>query len=82
MRHPTPHLPVAIPGTGDLYAGLVTAALGRGLTLPAAVDAAQSLTGMALARAAALGAREIVLSDPDFREALLTLRPPPQGDAN
>ena len=72
-RHPTPHLPLALAGTGDLFAGLVTAAVCRGRTLPEAVDFAQTQTTRALSRAAALGAREVVLSDPDFRAALLTL---------
>lgn len=72
-RHPTPHLPLSMAGTGDLFAGLVTAALGRGQPLPQAVDFAQSQTARALKRAAALGTREVVLTDPDFRAALLTL---------
>lgn len=72
-RHPTPHLPLSMAGTGDLFAGLVTAALGRGQALPQAVDFAQSQTARALKRAAALGTREVVLTDPDFRAALLTL---------
>ena len=72
-RHPTPHLPVAMSGTGDLFAGLVTAGLGRGRTLPQAVDFAQAQTARALKRAAKLGTREVVLTDPDFRAALLTL---------
>jgi len=72
-RHPTPYLPVALAGTGDLFAGLITAALGCGRTLPAAVDFAQSQTSRALACAARLGTKEVVLSDPDFRAALLTL---------
>lgn len=72
-RHPTPHLPIALPGTGDLFAGLVVAGLGRGRDLGAAVDLAQALTGQALAHAAAVGAREILLSDDGFRRALLEL---------
>lgn len=72
-RHPTPHLPVALPGTGDLFSGLVTAALGRGHGLPDAVDLAQSMTGLALAHAARIGAGEVVLSDPGFRAALLQI---------
>lgn len=72
-RHPIPHLPVALAGTGDLFAGLITAALGRGHGLHEAVDFAQAQTARALSRAAALGAKEVVLSDPDFRAALLTL---------
>lgn len=72
-RHLTPHLPLSMAGTGDLFAGLVTAALGRGQTLPQAVDFAQSQTARALKRAAAMGTKEVVLTDPDFRAALLTL---------
>ncbi|MTH35016.1 pyridoxal kinase [Paracoccus limosus] len=71
-RHPIPHLPVAMAGTGDLFAGLVLAALGHDRSLPQAVDFAQAQTSRALARAAALNRKEIVLSDPDFRAALLT----------
>lgn len=72
-RHPTPHIPVALPGTGDLFAGLVTASLGRGRSLGQAVDLAQALTGRALAHAADVGAREIVLYEPGFRRALLEM---------
>lgn len=72
-RHPTPRLPVAMAGTGDLFVGLLAAGLGRGRSLAQAVDFAQSQTGRALKRAAELGTREVVLSDPDFRAALLTL---------
>ncbi|SMO91728.1 pyridoxal kinase [Paracoccus laeviglucosivorans] len=72
-RHPTPRLPVAMAGTGDLFLGLITAALGSGRDLAAAVEFAQVQTSRALARAAALGTKEVVLSDPDFRAALLTL---------
>jgi len=75
-RHPTPHLPIALPGTGDLFAGLVVAGLGRGLTLPRAVETAQVLTARALAHAQALGAGEVVLTEPEFRRALLTLGSP------
>ena len=72
-RHPTPRRAVAMAGTGDLFAGLVIAGLGRGRGLAQAVDFAQIQTGRALTRAAALGAKEVVLSDPDFRAALLVL---------
>ncbi|MCA0994616.1 pyridoxal kinase [Alloyangia pacifica] len=72
-RHPAPHLPIALPGTGDLYAGLLTAALARGRSLPDAVEMAQQLTGRALQRAAELGAGEVVLSDPALRKTLLQL---------
>lgn len=70
-RHPTPHLPVALAGTGDLFAGLVIAALGRGQRLPQAVEFAQIQTSRALSRATGLGNKEVVLSDPEFRAALL-----------
>ncbi len=72
-RHPTPHLPIALPGTGDLFAALVLAGLGRGLPLERAVETAQILTSRALRHAADLGAGEVVLSEPGFRHALLTL---------
>ncbi|WP_323717087.1 pyridoxal kinase [Paracoccus aminovorans] len=72
-RHPTPHLPVAMAGTGDLFAGLVAAALGRGRSLPQAVEFAQEQTARALARAAEMERKEVVLSDPGFRAALLGL---------
>ncbi|WP_207100654.1 pyridoxal kinase [Paracoccus shandongensis] len=72
-RHPTPRLPVALPGTGDLFAGLIVASLGRGRSLPQAVETAQDLTSAALAHADRIGANEVVLSDPGFRAALLTL---------
>ncbi|MFC3169827.1 pyridoxal kinase [Paracoccus fontiphilus] len=72
-RHPTRRLPFALPGTGDLYAGLVMAGLARGRDLTQAVETAQDLTAAALAHADRIGAREVVLSDPDFRAALLTL---------
>ncbi|QDL94932.1 pyridoxal kinase (plasmid) [Paroceanicella profunda] len=70
-RHPTARLPVALPGTGDLFAGLILAGLGLGDGLGAAVDRAQGLTALALERARLLGAGEVVLSDPEFRAALL-----------
>lgn len=69
-RHPTPHLPIALSGTGDLFAALIIAGLGCGETLPDAVDHAQKLTILALQRASDLGAQEVVLSDPVFRQAL------------
>lgn len=72
-RHPTRRVPVALPGTGDLFAALVLTGLARGHTLTASVDRAQTLTGMALTRALQLGAGEVVLSDPAFRRALLTM---------
>ncbi|WP_116133937.1 pyridoxal kinase [Tropicimonas sp. IMCC34043] len=72
-RHPTAHVPVALAGTGDLYAGLIMAGLGRGLPLPRAVDLAQTQTTRALLQAQRLGAAEVVLSDPEFRNALLTM---------
>ena len=64
---------MALPGTGDLFAGLVIASLGRGRSLQQAVDAAQQLTSVALAHAERIGAQEVVLSEPGFRAALLTL---------
>lgn len=72
-RHPTRRLPVALPGTGDLFAGLIVAGLGKGRSLSQAVETAQDLTSAALAHADRIGAREVVLSDPGFRAALLTL---------
>ncbi len=74
-RHPTLHLPVALPGTGDLFAGLIVAGLGHGLALTRAVEAAQTLTSRALRHASALDAGEVVLSEKEFRRALLTLAP-------
>ncbi|SDX59114.1 pyridoxal kinase [Roseicitreum antarcticum] len=74
-RHPTPHLPIALSGTGDLFAGLIVACLARGMDLPSAIETAQRLTTRALTHAQALGAREVVLTDPEFRRALLTLNP-------
>lgn len=72
-RHATRHIPVALPGTGDLFAGLLLAGLGRGQPIGAAVDRAQALTGMALDHARQIGAREVVLFAPDFRRALLQM---------
>ncbi|WP_134678718.1 pyridoxal kinase [Paracoccus ravus] len=72
-RHPTARLPVALAGTGDLFAGLVVAARARGRNLAAAVEFAQAQTSRALTCAARLGAKEVVLSDPEFRATLLTL---------
>lgn len=69
-RHAAPQLPVATSGTGDLFAGLLTAGLGGDMALRDAVEFAQRLTGLALARAAQLGTREVVLSGADFRRAL------------
>ena len=74
-RHPTPQLPIALPGTGDLFAGLIVTGLARGLTLPAAIGAAQRLTSLALTHAQALGAGEVVLTEPEFRRELVTLAP-------
>ncbi|WP_416799231.1 pyridoxal kinase [Ciceribacter azotifigens] len=78
-RHPTPHLPIALPGTGDLFAGLIVAGLGHGLALTRAVETAQVLTSRALGHASALGAGEVVLSEQEFRRALLTLGPGRDG---
>lgn len=72
-RHPTPHIPVALPGTGDLFTGLVVAGLGRGRSLAEAVDMAQTMTGRALDHARLIGAREVILFEPGFRRALLEL---------
>lgn len=72
-RHPIPHLPLALPGTGDLFAGLIVAGLGCKLSLPRAVDTAQTLTLRAMRHANAIGAGEVVLSDPEFRRNLVTL---------
>ena len=74
-RHPTQYLPTALPGTGDLFVGLIVAGLARGLGLSRAVDIAQGLTSRALNHASALGAGEVVLSEPEFRRALLALDP-------
>jgi pyridoxine kinase len=74
-RHPTQYLPTALPGTGDLFVGLIVAGLARGLGLSRAVDIAQGLTSRALNHASALGAAEVVLSEPEFRRALLALDP-------
>lgn len=72
-RHRTTRLPIALPGTGDLFTGLVVAGIGQGLTLPRAIETAQTLTARALCHADALGAGEVVVSEPEFRRALLTL---------
>ncbi|MAY64048.1 MAG: pyridoxal kinase [Rhizobiales bacterium] len=72
-RHPVEHLPVALPGTGDLFAGLIVAGLACGSSLPQAVETAQRLTFRALNHARELGAGEVVLSEPEFRRELLTL---------
>lgn len=72
-RHPTPHIPIALPGTGDLFTGCLLAGMGRGLPLPQAVDRAQELTGRALDHARQIGAREVVLFEEGFRRALVQL---------
>jgi pyridoxine kinase len=72
-RHPTPHIPVALPGTGDLFTGCLLAGMGKGLDLPAAVDCAQGLTGRALDHARQIGAREVVLFEDGFRRALAAM---------
>lgn len=74
-RHPTQYLPTALPGTGDLFVGLIVAGLARGLDLACAVDIAQRLISRALNHASALGAGEVVLSEREFRRELLTLDP-------
>ncbi|MFV0244667.1 MAG: pyridoxal kinase [Qingshengfaniella sp.] len=70
-RHSTAHRPAALGGTGDLFAALVIAGLGQGLDLGPAIDRAQTLVTCALERALVLGNREVVMSDPSFRAALL-----------
>lgn len=72
-RHSTEHMPIALSGTGDLFAALIVSGLARGVPLPRAVDLAQDLTLRALRQARDLGASEVVLSEPEFRRALLTL---------
>ena len=72
-RHATPYLPIAIPGTGDLFAGIVMACIGKGHSLDDTVVIAQRLTGRALAHAAKVNAREIVLYEPEFRRDLLEI---------
>lgn len=72
-RHPVPRLAGALSGTGDLFAGLIVAGLGRGMTLDDAIDTAQRLTASALRRANDLGAPEVVLSGSDFRQGLLAM---------
>ncbi|WP_272951956.1 bifunctional hydroxymethylpyrimidine kinase/phosphomethylpyrimidine kinase [Sinorhizobium medicae] len=47
-RHRTMRLPIGLPGTGDLFAGLTVAGLARGVPLPRAVEIAQNLTSRAL----------------------------------
>ncbi|MFN4098352.1 MAG: pyridoxal kinase [Pararhodobacter sp.] len=80
-RHPTPHLPGSLSGTGDLFAGLIVAGLASGQRLPLAIETAQRLTSLALTHAQALGAREVVLTEPEFRRALLTLNKTAQDRA-
>ena len=58
---------------GFIGAALVVAGLARGRPLAQSVEFAQVQTSCALARAAELGTKEVVLSDPRFRAALLTL---------
>ncbi len=70
-RHATQRLPFALSGTGDLFSGLVVAGLGTGMTLAAAVESAQHLTAIAMQRAEAFGASEVMLNAPEFRHALL-----------
>lgn len=72
-RHPVLHIPSTLPGTGDLFAGLIVAGLGCGMDLPKAVDLAQEMTSVALAHANTLNAGEVTLDDSQFRHALLTL---------
>jgi len=72
-RHPVLHIPSTLPGTGDLFAGLIVAGLGCGMDLPKAVDLAQEMTSLALGHAKTLNAGEVTLDDSQFRHALLTL---------
>lgn len=72
-RLPAPKIPVALPGTGDLFAALILANLARGADLRQAVGTAQSLTGKALNHARTINAREVVLSEPEFRRFLLSM---------
>ncbi|MGE4326904.1 MAG: pyridoxal kinase [Pseudodonghicola sp.] len=72
-RHAIRRLPIALSGTGDLFAGLVVAGIGRGLPLSRAIEIAQTLTARALKHAQTLGAAEVVLSEPEFRRTLLSL---------
>jgi pyridoxine kinase len=72
-RHPTAHLPIALPGTGDLFAALIVVGQARGLDMATTIEMAQRLTSRALAHAQALGAGEVVLSELEFRRALLNL---------
>lgn len=73
QRHPVARQPVALPGTGDLFAALLVAGITRGSDLSDSVRRAQLLTAGALAHAARIGAGEVVLSAPEFRKALLSL---------
>lgn len=70
-RHGSDLLPVAKSGTGDLFTGLVLAGLGRGKALAEAVSYAQELTSHAIKGAERYGTKEVLLSDADFRRALL-----------
>ncbi|MCL4068684.1 pyridoxal kinase [Pseudomonas sp. GX19020] len=72
-RHPAPHLPLALSGTGDLFAALIIAGLGRGRSLSEAVVFAQKLTGVAMGEAAALGRQEVMLSNAEFLAGLADL---------
>lgn len=72
-RHPTPQLPAALAGTGDLFAALILAASARGRKLEQAVEFAQAQTSRALRAAMDLDMDEVVLTDPDFLRAFNTL---------
>lgn len=74
-RHPIRRIPVSLGGTGDLFAGLIVAALGRGRALPATVDEAQAQMTRAILEAQRLGRSEVALSDAAFRSALLNGAP-------
>ena len=70
-RVPTRQLPWSLSGTGDLYASIVAAGRGQGMSLIQAVDYAQHLTSLALQAAGERGEREVALNDPIFRKELL-----------
>lgn len=70
-RHPVAHILVSLGGTGDLFAGLITAGLGAGRALAEAVDLAQVQMTRAITEAQRLGRSEVALSAAEFRAALL-----------
>lgn len=72
-RHAATMLDGTLSGTGDLFAGLLVASLGRGHKLSDAVIRAQELTGIAMRDAIHANRMEVTLSGEDFRRGLLTL---------